>query len=67
MYKHYKGGVYEVLHLAKHTETEELMVIYRSLTDYKSPEVWARPLGMFTESIETDNMKMLRFEQMYDE
>ena len=48
-YKHYKGGIYRVLHLAKHTETGELMIIYQSLqfgTYYARPlENWNTPVN----------------------
>ena len=45
-YKHYKGNVYEIITFAKHTETMEDLVIYKSVSDGK---IWARPLVMFSE------------------
>ena len=41
-YQHYKGGKYEVLHLAHHTETKEHMVVYRNL---EHGTIWARPVS----------------------
>ncbi|WP_314341906.1 DUF1653 domain-containing protein [Simonsiella muelleri] len=49
IYRHYKGNLYEVLEIAKHSETEEELVVYRAL--YGDYGVWVRPLGMFTETI----------------
>ncbi|WP_444935399.1 DUF1653 domain-containing protein [Microbulbifer sp. JMSA004] len=49
LYRHYKGNLYEVLHTAKHSETEEVMVVYRAL--YGSYGVWVRPQSMFKESV----------------
>ena len=45
LYRHYKGGEYEVIGLARHSETEGLMVVYRCL--YKNGELWVRPLELF--------------------
>ena len=48
LYRHYKGGLYEVLHLARHSETEEELVVYRSLSE---GGVWVRPAAMFVEQV----------------
>lgn len=58
-YQHYKGGEYEVIGIAKHSETGEELVIYRSLKDDK--QVWARPLAMFLEEVEVEGKKTPRF------
>ena len=59
-YKHYKGKEYEVIGVAKHSETLEDLVVYRAL--YNKHEVWVRPLKMFLEDVEVDGKKVLRFE-----
>jgi len=58
-YRHYKGGEYEVLFLATHSETEETMVVYRPL--YGDSGYWVRPLAMFTESVVVDGHEQPRF------
>lgn len=58
-YRHYKGGEYEVLDIARHSETEELMVVYRPL--YGDRDLWVRPLDMFRESVEIDGISLPRF------
>ena len=60
IYRHYKGNLYQVLHTAKHSETEEALVVYRCL--YGEYDVWVRPLAMFTETIEVDGKQVDRFE-----
>lgn len=58
-YRHFKGNEYEVLALAKHSETGELLVVYR---DLHSPEkVWARPYDMFCGTVERDGKTIPRF------
>ena len=60
IYKHYKGGLYKVISIAKHTETRENMVIYRSLKDEQ--QLWARPLEMFREKVKVEGKEIPRFE-----
>ena len=59
-YKHYKGKMYEVIGVAKHSETLEELVVYRAL--YGKNELWARTLKMFLEEVEVDEKKVKRFE-----
>ncbi len=58
-YRHYKGGEYEVLGTALHSETEERMVLYRPC--YGAREFWVRPLAMFEESVVVDGREQPRF------
>ena len=64
-YKHYKGGEYEVLGVAKHSETLEELVVYKAL--YGDGEIWARPLEMFIEEVEFKSQKVLRFKYIGNE
>jgi cyclomaltodextrinase len=58
-YRHYKGGEYELLYIATHSETLEKMVVYRKL--YAEKDVWVRPLGMFMENVESGGGTTRRF------
>ncbi len=58
-YRHFKGGEYEVLCLARHSETLEEMVVYRAL--YGAKEVWVRPASMWNERVERDGKAFPRF------
>ena len=60
-YKHCKGKLYEVLGVAKHSETLESLVVYKAL--YKNPDsdLWVRPLSMFTEKVVINGKKVPRF------
>lgn len=59
-YKHFKGGEYEVIGVARHSETGEELVLYRAL--YGDKEMWVRPLAMFLERIEIEGKNVPRFE-----
>ena len=58
-YRHFKGGEYEVLYIAKHSETLEDMVVYRAL--YGEGAVWVRPASMWDETVERDGNTYRRF------
>lgn len=58
-YRHYKGNDYEVIGVARHSETEEPMVVYRTL--YGNYDLWVRPLSMFTETVEINGEAIPRF------
>ena len=60
IYRHYKGNLYQVLHTAQHSETEEALVVYRCL--YGEYGVWVRPLAMFAETVTVDGKQVARFE-----
>jgi len=60
IYQHYKGNLYKVLGVAKHSETLEELVIYEP--QYKSDsKYWVRPLKMFMEKVELNGQKVPRF------
>ena len=61
-YRHFKGNVYRVLHIAKHSETLEDIVVYQAM--YGERGIWVRPKAMFEEVIETEGKKFRRFEQI---
>ncbi len=61
-YRHYKGGEYEVVGAARHSETLEPLVVYRPL--YDDSGLWVRPHAMFFETIEIDGRWRPRFERI---
>ena len=63
-YRHFKGKEYEVLYIAKHSETLEDLVVYRQL--YGDYAVWVRPLYMFTEQVQYEGKTVPRFALMTD-
>ena len=58
-YRHFKGGMYEVIGTAKHSETLEEMVVYRAL--YGEGALWVRSLSMWNESVEHEGKRVPRF------
>ena len=58
-YRHFKGNEYEVLGIAKHSETTEEMVVYRAL--YGEHGLWVRPASMWNETVERDGKVYQRF------
>ena len=64
LYRHYRGNNYRVLFLARHSETQESLVIYQAL--YGEQGFWARPAAMFGESVERDGRTVPRFERVGD-
>ena len=59
-YKHFKGNEYEVIGVAKNSETLEETVVYRAL--YGEKELWVRPASMWNETVERDGKIFKRFE-----
>jgi len=60
-YKHFKGGIYELVGIGKNSETEEEMVVYKSVDTGK---IWVRPKNMFFEKVEVSGHKVDRFEKI---
>jgi hypothetical protein len=60
-YRHYKGKKYLAIGLAKHSETLEPLVIYISLYENETSQIWARPLEMFIDEVELDGKKIPRY------
>jgi len=61
VYEHFKGGRYEVLGVAKHSETLEDLVVYKSLYANKVFKLWARPIAVFLSKKELNGQKIQRF------
>lgn len=59
VYRHYKGQLYLVTDCARHSETEEWLVVYRCL--YGDYSLWVRPLSMFCETVEINGQRVSRF------
>ena len=59
-YRHFKGKEYELIGIAKHSETMEELVVYRAL--YAEQGLWVRPAAMWTEQIERDGYRGPRFQ-----
>ena len=58
-YRHFKGGEYELIAIATHSETMEPMVVYRAL--YGAGGLWVRPLSMWSETVDRDGYHGPRF------
>lgn len=61
-FRHYKGGEYEAVGVARHSETLEPVVVYRPL--YNDSGWWVRPFEMFTGTLEVDGVVRPRFERI---
>ncbi|TVP90091.1 MAG: DUF1653 domain-containing protein [Pseudomonadaceae bacterium] len=59
LYRHYKGKDYAVVGVARHSESEEQLVVYRTL--YGNFDLWVRPLTMFTEQVQVNGEWLPRF------
>ena len=62
LYRHYKGGDYELIGVAHHSETQEPMVVYRPL--YNATGWWVRPHAMFFETVEVNGERRVRIEKI---
>ena len=63
-YRHFKGNEYELLYVARHSETLEEMVVYRAL--YGERGIWVRPASMWNETVERDGKTYQRFTKIDD-
>ena len=61
-YRHFKGNEYLVLHIAKHSETLEELVVYQAM--YGEMGIWVRPLEMFLEQVKVGEQFINRFEEV---
>ena len=61
-YRHFKGNEYEVIGIARHSETEEPMAVYKAL--YGDGGLWIRPAAMWNESVERDGNTYMRFKKI---
>lgn len=66
LYRHYKGLLYRVIGVGKHSETLEDLVLYESLYDNPSGRLWVRPLKMWNETVEVNGEKVPRFKFLFN-
>jgi len=64
LYRHYKGKDYRVIGVARHTETEEPVVVYQAL--YGGRGLWVRPAAMFNEAVKVGGKRVPRFARVGD-
>ena len=64
IYEHYKGNRYKVIDMARHSETDELLVLYRPM--YGDKSLWVRPFSMFFEKVTVDGVIVPRFKYIDD-
>jgi len=64
IYEHYKGNQYKVIDTARHSETDELLVLYRHM--YGDESLWVRPFAMFFEKVTVDGILVPRFKYIGD-
>jgi len=64
LYRHYKGNLYKVHQIVRHSETLEELVFYEALYENKQGVFWVRPLKMFMETVNISGKEMPRFEHV---
>lgn len=62
VYRHFKGGIYQVMEVATHSETEESLVVYKNASE----RFFVRPLDMFLECVDHEGAIVPRFEKLPD-
>ncbi len=65
LYRHYKGGLYRLVGIARHSESLEDMVVYQAL--YGEHGLWVRPLGMWEEEVTVNGLTQPRFARLPDD
>ncbi|MDO8556009.1 MAG: DUF1653 domain-containing protein [Nanoarchaeota archaeon] len=63
-YQHYKGNIYEIIGIGRHTETDETVVVYRALSGDHSGQIWVRPKAMFFDEVIRDGINIPRFRRI---
>lgn len=61
-YRHFKGGIYQLLHIGEHSETKEKMVVYKSISN----KVYVRPYDMFFGKVQVEGKEVSRFTEVKD-
>jgi len=65
LYEHYKGNVYRVIGVGRHTESDDYYVVYSPVKKHEAvPEIWLRPYAMFTEMVTKDGKTFPRFKKI---
>lgn len=64
-YRHYKGAEYQVIGLARHSETEEWLVVYETRYPDELATTWVRPATMFAETVTINGKNEARFQWLY--
>jgi hypothetical protein len=64
LYKHYKGDIYEVIGIARHSESLDELVVYKATYQKEGENLWVRPLAMFKETVIVDGLEQKRFEKI---
>jgi hypothetical protein len=62
IYKHYKGKEYEVLGVVRHSETLDILILYKALYQAEGENLWVRPKAMFFEKVTVEGVEMDRFQ-----
>lgn len=64
IYRHYKGNLYEVLGLARHSESLEELIVYKALYQAEGENLWVRPASMFCETLLVEGKSVPRFQKL---
>ena len=64
LYQHYKGKIYEVIGVARHSESQETLVVYKATYQPEGENLWVRPLAMFNETVLVNGCETKRFRKL---